>query len=169
MPVTLTPGQGVFLHGFRGARRSLTWADVRDTPTIDFKQLQRANLPLGTIHYLQPDIVEWVKAEKMTLADCLTVSPVWGAHPIRHFGADLGDLVSSRWTADQLVRMGVRYQDLLDVGLTPDNMRLFTHITLSGWCALGLTKEHAGKFTDAQTGRLFSMPRQEVMRALRSE
>ena len=169
MAITLTPGQAVYIHGWINAKRSLTWSDMREKTNINFKLLTRANLSLGAIHHLQPDVVEWVKLGKMDLDDCPVVSHLWGAHPIKHFHADLGDIVSSHWPPEQLVRMGVTYQDLVGIGLTPENMKLFTNVTLTGWSSLGFTKEHATKFSESQIARVFGMAKNYAVRGLRPE
>jgi hypothetical protein len=105
----------------------------------------------------------------MCLDDCLVAALLWETHPIHHFHADLGDMVSARWPPDQLVKMGVTYTDLVGIGLTPENMKLFTNITLTGWSTLGFTKEHATKFSESQIARVFGMAKNDAVRGLRPE
>ena len=166
MSVPLTPGQAVWIHGVWNPKRRLCWSDIADNPTLTLKSLTDARVSLGALHTLQPDPVQWISLGKMELNDCLNATSLWGTHPIRHFHADLGDIASAKWTPEQLSRMRVTYQDLLHIGLTPESMRLFTHITLTAWGTLGFTKEHIEKFTEAQAVRLFGIPKQDVMRAL---
>ena len=167
MSIALSPGQAVWIHGMLNPKRRLTWTDVLERGNLNLKSLTKANITLSALHTLQPDPVQWIAAGKMELDDCPVAAYLWGAHPIRHFHVDLGDMASTRWTSDLLSRMNVTYQDLVDIGLTPESMRLFTHITLVGWSTLGLTKEHVDWFTDPQVTRLFGMSKQDVVRSLR--
>ena len=167
MSAALTPAQSVWIHGIWRPKRYLAWADILKDPRLNLKSLVGAGIPLSSLHYIQSDPLQWISTERMCLDDCLVAAPLWETHPIHHFHADLGDMVSARWPPDQLVKMGVTYTDLVSIGLTPENMKLFTYITLSGWSALGFTKEHATRFTDPEMVRLFGMTTQEVLRALR--
>jgi hypothetical protein len=92
----------------------------------------------------------------------------WGAHPVRDFDADLGDILNQRWSSDLMQRMGITYKDMVHLGLTPTSMSLFTHITLRGWAQLGLTRSDVARVPEAVLARLFdNMTKQDVMRSLR--
>ena len=165
MRLKLTPGQAVYLHGWLEARRTLRWADVLVNQSLTFARMRSANLSPTSLHELQPDISAWTKHRLALLEDCPDMEP-WSAHPIKDFRADLADLISMRWPPELLVRMGVTYADLVDIGLTPANMALFD-FTLLGWAHVGLTRAVAHCIPDPALSRLLGTPKQDVLRALR--
>ena len=165
MRIKLTPGQAVYLYGWLEARRTLRWADVLANPSFSLPQLLSARLSPLTLHQMQPDLSAWTKHRRAQLEDCPVMEP-WTAHPIKDFHADLADLLSLRWSVEQLVRMGVTYTDLIAAGLTPSNMVLFD-FTLMGWAHLGFTRKDAQDMPEPALGRLFGMTKADVLRALK--
>ena len=115
---------------------------------------------------VQPDIAAWVKAGLVCLADCPRLRP-WDAHPVRDLKADLADLIQTRWTNETLGQLGVTYDDLVGVGLIPENMLLFSGITLAGWATLGFRREHADRVPPATLYRLFRMAKPDVLACLK--
>jgi hypothetical protein len=92
----------------------------------------------------------------------------WGAHPIRDFSADLGDIIAQRWSAEVMHGMGLTFADLVDIGLTQHNMALFTHITLRGWAVLGFSRADADRIPHAVLARLFdNMTKADIIRSLK--
>ena len=91
---------------------------------------------------------------------------MWDAHPIKDFKADLADIVAIRWPVDVLSRTGVNYQELVDLGLTPETMNLFNY-TLMMWSTLGFRRQHAELISPNTVFRLFSMSKQDVLSALK--
>ena len=167
MKLQLTPGQAVTIHGWARPRTYLTWSDVLLDPKLTFAYLtDTCKLSDTSLHLLQPDIAAWVKAGRVVLADCPRLCP-WDAHPIRDLHADLADLLQARWTADVLSRLGVSYEDLKGVGLIPENMSLFSWITLAGWATLGFRREHADAVQPRTLYRLFGMSKPDVLASLR--
>jgi hypothetical protein len=65
-----------------------------------------------------------------------------------------------------MVKMGVTYDDLVGLGLTPETMVLLNY-TLSMWAALGFRRHHAEAAPANTLYRLFGMTKQDVMAALR--
>jgi hypothetical protein len=167
MRLHLTAGQGCFLHGWMAPKLTLSWQDVVAESSMTLSRLLSAGLSPGTLHQLQPDVSAWVRAGRVTLADCPSMVEPWGAHPVRDFKADLGDIAGQNWPADLLQRMGVTYQDLVGVGLTPASMALFSSITLLGWAQLGLTRAEVAGIPEPMLVRLFRMTKADVMRSVK--
>jgi hypothetical protein len=159
--VPLTPGQAVWLHGWAAPKPVLRWADVVDSEAITFARCRAANLSLRQLHTLQPDVTEWVKHGGVTLRDAADMCELWTFDVLRDFGADLADVLSQRWGADTLRRMGATYERLARVGLTPETMRLFG-FTARGWAALGMRRENLDALSDAHIHAVFALTRQEA-------
>jgi hypothetical protein len=167
MRIRITPGQALYLYGVWAPKETIAWADVLEQPTFTFAHLHRAaNIPLKLLHTLQPDPGKWVHARRAALADCPGMAD-WSAHPVRDFRADLGDIIAQGWNADAMVAMGLTYADLVEIGLTPENMGLFTALTLLGWSQLGLSRAAAAQMPEAALVRLFGMTKQQVLQSLR--
>jgi hypothetical protein len=165
MKIALTPGQAVTLHGWWRARPSLTWPDVLADESLTFGRLAAANLREQDLHLLQPDLQAWIKLSRVSLADCPRMR-LWDAHPVRDFKADLADLISMRWSADTLARMGVTYADLQALGVTAETMALF-NFTLLMWSSLGFQRAHALDIPHNTLFRLFNMSKQDVLACLK--
>jgi hypothetical protein len=167
MRLRITPGQGVYLHGWLAPKLTLSWADVVENRAFTLAHLaDAAHIPLSALHQLQPDAAAWIRHGRAGLADCPRME-LWAAHPLRDFKADLGELVNQGWSADALARMGVAYDDLAAVGLNAENMGLFSNLTLLGWAQLGFSRAAAAAMSEAALVRLFGMPKQDVLRSLR--
>lgn len=167
MRVRITAGQALHLHGLWAPKLTLSWHDVVDNPALTLAHLHRsARVPVDDLFKLQPDAAAWIRAGRATLADCPLMEP-WCAHPVRDFRADLGDVIAQRWSADAMARMGLAYADLVELGLTPDSMALFTTLTLVGWAQIGLSRAAAAAIPEGALARLFGMAKHDVLRSLR--
>ena len=167
MRLRLTPGQAVFIHGWLAARQTLTWQDVLASSSITFQRLRAANIPIASLHQLQPDATQWITARKATLADCPEMQTHWGCDAIRDFGADIADLMLTEWPPATLTAIGVNYDRLVDLGLTPVNMVLFRQLTLLGWSQIGFVRSHAERISEPHLIKLFGMGKADVLRSLR--
>ena len=165
MRISLTPGQAVTIHGWMRARQALTWGDVLTNEALDFGRLLSFNLAEQDLYVLQPDLQAWIRPGKAALADCPKMR-AWDAHPIKDFKADLADLVGTHWPHETLTRMGVTYDDLLGLGLTPETMNLFGY-TLMMWASIGFRRSHADVIPPNTLFRLFGMAKQDVLASLR--
>jgi hypothetical protein len=165
MRISLTPGQAVTIHGWLRARQTLTWTDVLTIKDLHFHTLLSYNVSEQDLYILQPDLQAWVRAGRATLSDCPKMRP-WDAHPIRDFKADLADVVSMHWPQDLLARMGVDYDELLTLGLTPETMNLFG-FTLMMWSSLGFRRAHAEDIPANTLSRMFGMAKQDILVCLR--
>lgn len=166
MRIVLTAGQAVLAHGWWKAREYLTWGDVLNNEKLTFEYL---NTTLGiseySLHNLQPDLQAWIRASRAKIEDCPLMS-LWDAHPIKDFGADLADLVRMRWQVEQYKKMGIFYDSLLELGLTPETMILFG-FTLLNWMQIGFTKKHCEGIPEHIINRLFTMTKIQVMACLK--
>jgi hypothetical protein len=70
------------------------------------------------------------------------------------------------WPQEALARMGVDYEELLGLGLTPETMNLFGY-TLMMWASVGLRRAHAEAIPANTLFRLFGMAKQDVLASLR--
>ena len=165
MKIILTPGQAVTIHGWLRARETLTWGDVLNKEGLTFSRLLAYNLKEQDLFVLQPDLQAWIRSSKAALADCPRMK-AWDAHPIRDFKADLADIVGMHWPQEALARMGVDYEELLGLGLTPETMNLFGY-TLMMWASVGLRRAHAEAIPANTLFRLFGMAKQDVLASLR--
>ena len=165
MRITLTPGQAVTIHGMWRARLSLTWGDVLTNETLTFAGLLTFNITEQSLYVLQPDLQAWIKAKKATLQDCPRMR-AWDAHPVKDFKADLADLIATRWASDTMTRVGVGYDELQELGLTPETMNLFGY-TLMMWSSIGFRRSHAETVPPNTLFRLFGMTKQDVLASLR--
>ena len=186
--ITLTPGQAVTLHSWSRPKQSLQWEDVVENDKITFTKCRECNLSLKQLHSLQPDIREWKHHGGVSLKMLPEMCHLWQVHPIHDMGADLGDLITMRWSAETLRKMGITMEDLKEIGLTADNMCMFgytlmgwwTHIrkvsrsrwccpfgaTLMGWLGLGLVLEDINIMSEPQIARTFGLTKVAAQRCV---
>jgi hypothetical protein len=62
--------------------------------------------------------------------------------------------------------MGVVYEELLELGLTPETMNLFNY-TLMMWFSVGFKRHHAEVVPPNTLFRLFGMSKMDVLACLR--
>lgn len=167
MRVKITPGQGLYLFGFFGIKESLTWNDILQDESLTFDRLLSANLTPQQLYNIQPDTMAWVQSKKALLHNCPAMVNFWNAQAIADFKADLGEIILMKWPIDTMIRVGVNYDTLLDIGLTPENMVLMSHVTLLGWSQLGFSLEHAKGIQEATLLRLFGLSKSDVLRSLK--
>lgn len=165
---TLTPGQAVTIFGWLNPKTTLTWSDVMSNDWLTFRFLtQTAKILPSRLHQIQPDGRTWIKCRKAELGDCPDMYDHWKMHPIHDFHADLADLIAVKWPADVMLKLGLTYDNLLDVGLTTSTMSLFNHMTLASWAKVGLEKRHVHPMHEQSLVSLFNMTKQDVLKALK--
>ena len=165
MRIKLTPGQAVSIHGWWHARDGLTWGDVLLDAKLNYVSLLAFNIPEQDLYVLQPDLQAWVRAGKASLKDCPRMR-AWDAHPRRDFKADLSDIIRTEWSAETMARVGITYDELLALGITPEAMPLF-RFTLMMWTTIGFRREHAEKIPANQLCTLFGLSKQDTLACLR--
>lgn len=166
MRIVLTPGQAIMVHGWIRAREYVTWSDILANDKLTFTYLhETVRVSTAMLHHLQPDLQAWIKNKRATLEDCPNMSN-WGAHPIQDFKADLADIIRMKWQASQLKSMNVMYDNLLELGMTPEVMILFGY-TLLSWTEIGFTKHHCENFPEYTLYRLFMLNKVQVLACMR--
>jgi hypothetical protein len=158
--VELTPPQIVTLFGWFNLKPFITWEDIKKNSKITFHALRTAGLTPTQLHTIQPDIREWKEHGSITLHDCVTMTE-WPAHPIHTMKADLADIISMRWSPEQMISLGITVDELIEIGMIPDLMTMFV-FSLSSWVTIGLTRNHVNDMTDNQILRIFRMSRVQV-------
>ena len=167
MKIILTPGQAVTVHGWLQAKETLSWGDVLSNDGLSMEFLMhRARIPKELLHRIQPDLLAWLLAGRITLAETAELHKVFAAHPIKDLKADFPDLVALKWSAQVMRRVGVSYKDLREAGMTNDTMGLFGY-TLYDWTTLGFCRADAEEVPAASLGRLFGMVKADVLRCLK--
>ena len=166
MRITLTPGQAVTIHGWWRARQLLTWGDVLIADKLTFPVLLSFNISEQDLYVLQPDLQAWILHGKATLQDCPRMRP-WDAHPVKDFKADLSDIIRTGWATETMARVGMSYDDLTCLGLTPDAMPLLNY-TLMMWSNIGFKRHHAERVPHNLLFNLFGMSKQDVLASLRA-
>jgi hypothetical protein len=145
----------------------LTWGDVANEEKHTFASLLSYKLTEQQLYILQPDLQAWIRTSKASLKDCPRMR-AWDVHPIRDFKADLSDIIRANWSAETMARMGVTYDDLLTLGITPEAMPLLRY-TLMMWSSIGFKRHHAEKIPANQLFALFGISKQDVLACLRPE
>ena len=158
MPISLTPGQAVFLHGWWNPVGTLSWSDVVAKDSITFDRCRAANLSPKQLHALQADISAWVQHGGVTIRHAAEMADHWRFHALRDLKADLADVLAQRFSSQTLRKLGVTYDDLLAIGMSPESM-VFFGFTVLGWTNLGFTRQHLRSFSDAQIHVVFALTR----------
>jgi len=135
--VKLTAMQSIRIFGWRDPRPILVWDDVLRLG-LSLDGLIGAGLRASELVLLQPDPSHWVTHAKAGLGHArLMIS--WPANPFVHLGADLGDVISQKFTADELMRMDVSYGQLVKYGMTERTERMFK-FGVDEWVGMGKPK-----------------------------
>ena len=119
----LTPRQATLLHGWVWTKPTLIWADVLSL-NLTLDKLLAVGLSVRDLVMLQPDPEQWVKHAGAGMKH-MRMMIVWPANPFDHFGADLADLLATRPTVSELVKMDVTYDQLVRNGMTARTEAMF--------------------------------------------
>lgn len=161
----LSAVQSIRVFGlFDQPRRIFTWDDVKHR-CFTWRQLRdRYLFTAAELHALQPDKMEWVKRGALTLHDMLDMT-VFPLNPITDMHADLAELWSMQWTAEDLLRMGVTFSQIKTCGL---NYRIMLHFgyPLSAWSKLGFDGPAALAMQNDELRLLFGIDQAEVVSIL---
>ena len=107
MRIPLTPGQAVTVHGWLRPKDTLSWTDVLANPQLTMSYLHSSvNIPKELLHRMQPDIMAWVRAGRVSVEDGPSFLSIWAAHPIRDLKADLADIAAFKWSAKTMRAAG---------------------------------------------------------------
>jgi hypothetical protein len=159
--IELTPPQIISIFGWFNLKPFLAWCDVENTPKMTFRSLRDAGVTPTQLHTIQPDVEPWMQHASITLHDCVEMT-LWPAHPIHVLKADLADIISMRWTPDQMRSLGINVDELIQLGMIAELMTLFVY-PLASWVTIGLTQKHVANMTDVEILRVFRMGRVQVL------
>ena len=132
--VKLTPLQSIRIFGWRNPRPILVWDDVlRHRLTLD--GLVSVGLMSSQLVLIQPDPSQWVTHAGAKLEHARLMMH-WPANPLTHLGADLADMLTSRFTPSELMRMEVTYAQLVRSGMSEKTEMMFK-FEAEEWAMLG--------------------------------
>lgn len=137
--IGLTPEQSVLIHGWFKPYRYLHWAHIVGDKAITLEKLLRAGISVEDLHYLQGDVMEWVRHGKVGFGDVHRMA-IWPLHPIQHLGGSLMNLLEQHYPAMLLRQLGITYNVLrTDLGMKAEHMPVLK-LTLDEWRMLGMPK-----------------------------
>ena len=155
--IRLEPEQSLALYGLLRPKRTLAWPDVVCTPKITLSACVTCGIPPERLHRLQPDIREWIRLDRATVADCKHMGP-WRPHPFTDLGCrSIGDLIIHRahMPPQLVIDSGLTFRELRELhGLTPDAMVLLKYTT-DDWVHIGLPADYLPTIPDALWRQLF--------------
>lgn len=159
--VQLSKPQMVLIFGWMNFKEYLTWDDVIADERITFDYLVKmCGLSTTQLHTLQGDALEWVRHGRVKCTDAPRMTQ-WPLHPVKHCAMDLADLLQQRWSADEMLRVGVDFPLLIELGITPAIMKTFGFSLLT-WQKLGMRYDDVQKWTDGELHKVFHVGRNEL-------
>ena len=177
IPVLLTATQSCSLYGlFQQPRSTLAWEDILKTTEtgrpMTWKLLRSTGIELTPtqLHDIQPDKTQWLQRGLVSSNDIpdMLVFPV---NPLTDFKADMAELWrmmnNTNCSADNLVEMGVTFDQLLKRGMTPEIMFHFK-LSLCEWQALGLRRAHVEDMQELDCQKVFQLDKSEIMHILKT-
>lgn len=153
-PVSLTPYQSVMIHGWLRPILVLQWKHVLANKNLTWSFLRNLELSPETLKSLQPDPNEWANHTPINLHYCRDMV-CFPLHPIHHLHASIEQIISMRWSPDELASFGVTYHELVKIGMSPEIMMFFGY-KIVGWQRLGMTIKDLKDFNTNQLLQLFS-------------
>jgi len=148
----------VFFGWWDQPRTILAWDDVKSR-CCSWKSL-RQQFSRENLQRMQPDKGEWIKRGALTLHDLVDMS-IFPINPISDLHADLAEVWSMHWTADEMKMMGMSYAQMRRSGL---NFQIMQHFgfSLQAWASLQLDARDVDPMSDAECISLFGLAPQEV-------
>ena len=157
-PIRLEPEQSVFLYGIWNTKTTLTWRDVLIHQGITMSSCVQSGIDTNKLYRMQPDIKEWIKNKKATLADCPHMTP-WKPNPFTDLGCTIGELALFRktLTPKMLIDSGIIFATMRDrYGLTIELMMLLKY-SINDWLDLKIEENFLRELTDDQWLGLFGL------------
>ena len=161
----MEPWQSIRIFGWWDQPRTIVvWDDLKHN-NLSWRRLRvEYGFSAHALHTIQPQVREWVARGQLTLHDVLDMS-IFPVNPFTDLGADLGEVWSMKWSAEELASMGVTYEQMLVRGITPEIMRCFS-FPLSSWMRLGFARRHV---VSDDVASVFGMGVQELCMSLPPE
>ena len=157
--------QSVQLFGLkRQPILTLSWSDVK-VENFTWRFLRSLDIPAQDLHKMQPDKHEWLQRGGVCIED-LKDMHVFPVNPLTDFAVDLAELWNMQLSVEEMVKMGITYEQLVHKGISPGIMTAF-HFPLSAWASLGFRTEHAACMQEAEVQMIFALGRDELMQILK--
>ena len=114
---------------------------------------------------MQPDKQEWLQRGGVCIEDLKDMS-VFPVNPLTDFAVDLAELWNMQLSVEEMIKMGITYEQLVYRGITPGIMAAF-RFPLSVWVGLGFVYDHAACMQEAETQMIFALGRDVLMQILK--
>lgn len=139
-PVPLLPWQSIKIFGLWDQPRTmLSWIETKQRK-LTWGFLRELEISSDELIQLQPNKKEWICAGCICAEDCVDAIDL-GIHPFNDLCLDLAQLWKFKFSASNLKKMNVTYDDLYKNGMNPEIMFYFS-FTLSSWIELGFRQRH---------------------------
>lgn len=159
--LSLTPRQSIKIFGwFNQPSLTIAWSDVKEK-TLTWNGLRKLGFSAVELKRLQPEKMAWIQRGGVRLIDMpdLLVFPV---NPFRDFRADVAEVWECKFSAQQLLEMGVNYTDFVQAGLSPLIMQHF-QFSLRDWLDFGFSQNDVHKLTDDEIVAVFHVQRKDLV------
>jgi len=156
--------QSVQLFGLkRQPILTLSWSDVK-VENFTWRFLRSIDIAAQDLYKMQADKHEWLQRGGVCIDDLKDMS-VFPVNPLTDFAVDLAELWNMQLSVEEMVRMGITYDQLIEKGITPGIMTAF-RFPLSAWVSLGFESEHAACMQDPEAQMIFALSREELVQIL---
>ena len=139
MSINLTARQATLLTGWLHPRPTITWADALSL-NLTLDSFLAAKVRPADLVLLQPDPAQWVQHAGAGLKHVRVMMP-WAANPFVHLGADLADVISLKLSVEEMMRMGITYEQLVMHGMTERTEMIFRLGGEEEWAMLGKSND----------------------------
>lgn len=164
--VSVSAIQSIRLFGwYRQPILVLSWQDIK-MHHFTWRGLRALGLEPETLMRLQPDKNEWLQRGGIQVADLLDMT-VFPVNPLTDFGVDLGELWQMQCSTATMVAMGIKFDQLIYKGITPQIMAAFAK-PLSEWIELEFKSVHAANMSPEECKMVFGIEKQEFLIMLRT-
>ena len=161
----ITPRVSIQIFGwFNQPHTVLMWADVMALNLTWRKLRDEHEFTPQQLHTLQTDKQQWIHRGGLRLAD-LPEMLMFPVNPLTDMLADIGELCTMQWDQETLAAMGVSYEQMERLGMTPKIMGFF-RFPLSGWVALSLRSEHVRDWSEQDAIATFGLGVPELTRII---
>ena len=155
--IEVTPWQSIQLFGLWDQPRKLvSFEHIRKNHFSWNFLRQKLKFSARELHSLQQDKQKWIQFGQLTLHDVMDMK-LFPVNPLTDLCADLAEIWSMKWQPDDMIEMGISFDQLLRAGMTPQVMKYFNY-TLTEWINLGYNSKHINETSEF----VFGMPQSEI-------
>jgi hypothetical protein len=134
VPVLLTPKQSVTIHGWLNPKRMLSWKDIRADSRITPELCHGCGVDDSMLYIVQPSLQAWIDVCGVSFKDVKYMTR-WPLHPFRDLHGYIPDLISNKYDAALLHKLGIDYQVLVDNSMSVEWMKMF-NFSNKDWVSL---------------------------------